>query len=63
VTSVRYGVCDGSVLGSQRNFPEHVVAAEEREVHAGVAGRFDVGALRPRPVLVVPDRQKYFVVP
>jgi hypothetical protein len=44
------------------NLPEHVVAAEEREVHAGVARRFDVGALRSGPVLVVPDRQKHFVV-
>ena len=37
--------------------PEHLVAAEEREVDAGVARRFDVRALIRRPVLVVADRE------
>ena len=33
--------------------PEHLVAAEESQADAGVAGCLDVGALRSRPVLVV----------
>ena len=42
--------------------PEHLVAAEERQVHAGVAGRLDVGPLRAGPVLVVPGRHEHLVV-
>src|SRR6185503_16633262 len=38
--------------------PEHFVAAEERQVDAGVARALDVGALLPRPVLVVADREE-----
>ena len=42
--------------------PEHLVAAEEGEVDAGVARRLDVGALRAGPVLVVADGQEDLVV-
>ena len=42
--------------------PEDLVAAEERQVNAGVARRLDVGALVAGPVLVVPDRQKSLVL-
>ena len=38
-------------------FPEHFVAAEERQVDAAVACRFDVRALIARPVLVVAHRE------
>src|SRR6185436_8792588 len=38
--------------------PEHLVAAEERQVDAGVARALDVGALLSRPVLVVADREE-----
>ena len=38
--------------------PEDLVAAEERQVHAGVARRLDVRALGTRPVLVVAYRQE-----
>ena len=41
--------------GLPARLPEDLVAAEEREVDAGVARRFDVGALAARPVLVVAD--------
>src|SRR5207237_9484932 len=44
------------------DLPEGLVADEEGEVDAGVAGRLDVGALRPRPVFVMADRQEHFVV-
>ena len=42
--------------------PEHLVAAEEREMDARVAGRLHVPPLAPRPVLVVPHGQKEPVV-
>ena len=55
-TSVRYDVFVPSIDGSQRVFQNTSLPREEREVHAGVARRFDVGALRARPVLVVTRR-------
>ena len=42
--------------------PEHLVAAEEGEVDAGVARGLDAGALRGRPVLVVAAGDEDLVV-
>ena len=42
--------------------PEDLVAAEEGQVHARVAGAGDVGALGTRPVLVVPGGHEDLVV-
>ena len=50
------------MLFSQRVFQKTLVAAEEGEVDAGGPGRFDVGALARRPVLVVADREEDLVV-
>ena len=41
--------------------PEDFVAAEEREVNAGGARGFDIGALPAGPVFVVTDRQERLV--
>src|SRR5437588_9737636 len=40
------------------DFPENLVAREEREVHAGIARSLDVPALAARPVLVVAVRRE-----
>ena len=50
------------MLVSQRVFQNDLVAAEEGEVDAGVAGRLDVGPLAARPVLVVADGHEHLVV-
>ena len=42
--------------------PEHLVPAEEREVHPGVAGGLDVRALLAGPVLVVAGRHEDLVL-
>ena len=46
-------------------FPEHLIAAEERQVHAGVgvARRLDVCTLAAGPVLIVSDGEEDPVVP
>ncbi len=47
-----------AVIALPARLPEHLVAAEEGEVHARVARRLHVRALRARPVLVVPDGEE-----
>ena len=42
--------------------PEHFVAAEERQIDAGVAGRLDVGPLLARPVFVVTNGDEHLVL-
>src|SRR5207237_5403304 len=51
----RHGAVDARLPA---RLPEHLVAAEERQIHAGIARLLDAGALVARPVLVVPDRAK-----
>ena len=48
--------------GLPARLPEHLVAAEEREVHAGGTCVLDVRALRARPVFVVADGHEYLVL-
>ena len=50
----------GAVLPA--GLPEHLVAAEERQVHAGVARRFDVHPHPRGPVFVVADRKERLVL-
>ena len=64
-----FASCVRLLVGDQRavavlpaGLPEHLVAAEEGEVHAGIAGRLDVRALGARPVLVVADGQEGLVL-
>src|SRR5207244_2103119 len=52
----------GAVVVLPAGLPEDLVAAEEGQVHAGVAGGLDVGALLAGPVLVVADREEGLVV-
>ena len=55
----------GCAAGDARlpaGLPEHLVTAEERKVDAGVPGRFHVGTLPARPVLVVSDREECLVL-
>ena len=52
----------GAVVVLPARLPEDLVAAEEGEVHARVARRLDVRALRARPVLVVADGKEDPVV-
>ena len=51
-----------AVVVRPARLPEHLVAAEEGEVHAGVARGLDVAALLPGPVLVVADGQERAVL-
>ena len=46
----------------EAGLPEHLVAAEEPEMHSRIARRLDVAPLAPRPVLVVPHGEKEPVV-
>ena len=46
----------------ESGLPEHLVAAEEREMDARVPGRLHVSPLPPRPVLVVPHGEKEPVI-
>src|SRR4051812_17180753 len=63
----RLVVDQGAVRGAgaidarlEAGLPEHLVAAEEREVDAGIARGLDAAALIAGPVFVVADREKGF---
>ena len=67
---VRFLVADQRAVRRSRSvdavlptdFPEHLVAAEEREVATRIPRRFDIGALHVRPILIMTYRQEQLVV-
>ena len=59
---MRWSVVGPSMLSSQRVFQKISLPLKNARFDARVAGRFDVGALAGRPVLVVPDREERLVL-
>ena len=73
---INFGVGKGFLIADERpirrsrsvyrrfptSFPKNVVAAEKCKMNARVASGLNVAALGARPVFVMADRKKYFVV-
>ena len=59
-------VCDRAFPIRQSRIPSasssRCRCREKREMHTRVASRLDVGALRARPIFIMADGEKYFVI-